>query len=188
MQYPGGPLFHEIRPRAPAPAGSRSDKRPRHAGSIVDRGTPVNRLFHQPGFAGACRTMGERSSCEQREWHSLLFLRNPAALRDGRATHRRGVGFPTCASGGPAACAAPAGSRSDKRPRHAGSILNRGTPVNRLFHQSRFAGVCRTMAERSSCEQREWHGLLFPRNPAALRDGRATRRRGTRKIPEDSDT
>src|SRR5579872_7402590 len=41
MQYPGGPLFHEIRPRASAPAGSRSDKRPRPVRPFTDRGTPV---------------------------------------------------------------------------------------------------------------------------------------------------
>jgi len=33
MQYPGGPLFHEIRPRAQHRPGRASDKRVRHAGS-----------------------------------------------------------------------------------------------------------------------------------------------------------
>src|SRR5579872_3011977 len=104
-------------------------------GFVVDRGTPVDRLLHRPQFAGVCRTMGERSSCEQREWHSLLFLRNPAALRDGRAT-RTGRAWP----GGPVAhdwvarprATAPAGSRSDKRPRPVRSLTDRGTLVNHL--------------------------------------------------------
>ena len=43
---------------------------------------------------GFGRMIGGGSSCPQREWHGLLFLRNPAALRDGLATRALAVAQP----------------------------------------------------------------------------------------------
>ena len=62
-------------------------------------------------------------------WRSLLSLRDPAALtgRRGHPTDCRSGKNQTTVnqrmhSGGPAVCGALAGSRSDKKPRHEGSI------------------------------------------------------------------
>jgi len=78
--------------------------------------------------------------------------------------------------GGPAVCAAPAGSRSDRRPRLVRLFPDRGTPVQiGCFARSQIGGARgRRIGEKSSCQEREWRGLLFLRNPPALRHGRAT--------------
>jgi len=82
--------------------------------------------------------MSGGSACEERERCGLLFLRNLPALRDGRATRPRSIcnlQWLICngkfaarpASGGPARVRQHRpGRASDKRPRHAGSILEDG--------------------------------------------------------------
>jgi len=57
-----------------------SDKKPRHAGTIIH-----GRILCITALAVVALSLQERT------WRSLLSLRDPAALRDGRAT--RGVGF-----------------------------------------------------------------------------------------------
>jgi len=87
--------------------GRASDKRPRLVHSFTDRGTPVqigcfiDRKSATRGAAG----FGERSSYQEREWRGILFLRNPPALRDARATrhHRILIGSISTMNSTPAA-------------------------------------------------------------------------------------
>jgi len=158
---PGGPAAHcwVARPCAQHRPGRVSDKRPRHAGSLLTAAPRFNRLFHPSRFAGACRTMAERSSCEQREWRGLLFLRNPPALRGGRATrmggpqpngpaaHARGGRVARCWVARPCA-PAPAGSRQRQE----------AAPCALIYAEPRFkSGSSRSYHDLSPrCAARPW--------------------------------